>query len=775
MDDAKREPGSTKQGTEKLGHYDRAAGGLDAVRAVAKAVRQQGAPIAIARSLLNTNQPDGFDCPGCAWPDPDHRSSFEFCENGAKAVAWEATPKRATPELFAAHTVAELRLRTDHWLESQGRLTHPLRYDPATDRYLQVTWEQAFHDIGSRLHAIGSPDACAFYTSGRTSNEAAFLWQLYGREFGTNNFPDCSNLCHEATSVGLPASIGVGKGTVSLDDFAATDLLMSFGHNPGSNHPRMLGTLRELALRGVPIVVFNPLRERGLERFRSPQHPLDHASRKGVELATHYYQPKIGSDPLVLQGLMKRLLELESEGGAGSVLDLDFITEHTRGFDALRAQLESLSWDAVHAATGLDGNAYETVARLYSAASRTIIAYGMGITQHAHGTRSVQQLANLLLLRGNIGRPGAGICPVRGHSNVQGDRTVGINERPTAEWLDRLEAVFGRPMPRRQGVTVIEAITAMAAGRIRALVGLGGNFAVAAPDPATTMAALASLELTVGIHTKLNRTHLYPGRDAWILPCLGRSDHDMQGAGLQAVTVEDSMSMVHASRGMRQPPSPEVRSEPAIVAGLAAATLLDSKVPWPWLVEDYDRIRALIERCVDGFEDFNLRIRKPGGFRLPNAAGRRVWRTATGRANFLTYDADDDAAPAGALRLTTIRSHDQYNTTIYGFDDRYRGVNGRRDVLFMSAADLVERGWRTGDRVDVVACAAGHERRMTGLTVVEYAIAQGGCAAYYPEANVLVALAHHDRDSLTPAYKSIWVRVQKATSKTRSDAAGVQV
>jgi molybdopterin-dependent oxidoreductase alpha subunit len=748
-------------GDAALGRYDGAAGGLDALASVARAAREQGAPATIARALLETNQPDGFDCPGCAWPDPDHRSSFEFCENGAKAVAWEATPKRAGPELFAAHTVRELRARTDHWLESQGRLTHPLRYDGASDRYVPATWDEALEAIGRRLRAFASPDDCAFYTSGRTSNEAAFLWQLYVRAFGTNNLPDCSNMCHEATSVGLPRSIGVGKGTVTLDDFARTDLLLSFGHNPGTNHPRMLKTLREMARRGVPIVVFNPLRERGLERFRSPQHAEDYVRPRGVELATHYFQPRIGSDPVLVQGLMKRLLELHAE--CGDVIDADFVAAHTIGFDALHEQLASLEWTFVLEHTGLDAAAYDTVARLYARAPAAIVAYGMGITQHVHGTASVQQLANLLLLRGNLGRTGAGICPVRGHSNVQGDRTVGIDERPPAALLDRLEREFGIPMPRRHGVTVVEALAAMAQGRIRALVGLGGNFAVAAPDPLGTAAALDRLELTVGIHTKLNRTHLHPGREAWILPCLGRTDVDVQATGPQSVTVEDSMSTVHASRGVKPPPSPLVRSEPWIVAGLATATLTGSPVPWTWLVEDYGRIRERIERCIDGFEDFNERIRAPGGFRLPNAAARREWRTSSGRATFLPYRAPErEAPPPGALRLTTIRSHDQYNTTIYGYDDRYRGIRGRRDVLFMATEDLAARGWKTGDRVDVSTCDSGAVRTMTGLTVVEYAVAPGGCAAYYPEANALVALEHHDRESLTPAYKSIWVEVLPA-------------
>lgn len=752
--------------SRRAGEYDGAAGGPDALRSVARAVLAQGEPLTATRALLRANQPDGFDCPGCAWPDPRHTSSFEFCENGAKAVAWEATGRTVGADFFARWTVAELRRRDDHWLESQGRLTQPLRYDAASDRYVPVAWEDAFVAIGAKLRSLGDADAAAFYTSGRASNEAAFLWQLFARLFGTNNLPDCSNLCHEATSVGLPESIGVGKGTVTLEDFALTDAVLSFGHNPGSNHPRMLGTLREVALRGKPIVVFNPMRERGLERFRSPQHATDMLHAAGVPLATHYFQPRVGSDHRVLQGLMKRLVELDRE--SGGVLDRAFLAGHTSGLDGLLAELDALDWSRILGDTGLDAVAFDIAARVYAAAPSCIVAYGMGITQHRHGTRTVQQLANLLLLRGNVGRAGAGICPVRGHSNVQGDRTVGINERPPPEFLDRLEAAFGRPMPRRPGVTVVEALLAMREGGIRALLSLGGNVARAAPDPAFTEEALARLELTVGIHTKLNRSHLCHRGEAWILPCLGRTDADEQAGGPQAVTVEDSMSMVHASRGFRVPVSPLLRSEPSIVAGLAAATLGETGLRWQWLVEDYDRIRDLIEACVPGFDGYNARIRKPGGFRLPVAAASRLWRTAGGLARFLAFGEEDPPPPPGyPLRLTTIRSHDQYNTTVYGMDDRYRGIHGRRDVVFMNVADLAARGLRSGDAVDVVAPeAGGAERRLPGWMAVAYDVAPGCCAAYYPEANGLVALDRHDPRSRTPAYKSVPVEVRVAGRDT---------
>ncbi len=746
--------------SDSIKAYRGPAGGWDALGSVARALQREGAPIDGARTLLKANQPEGFDCPGCAWPDPKHTSSFEFCENGAKAVAFEATTKTADPALFADFTVSELREHSDHWLEAQGRLTQPMRYDRSSDRYLPISWDAAFAQIGSVLQDLESPWQAAFYTSGRTSNEAAFLYQLFVRCYGTNNLPDCSNLCHEATSIGMPLSIGVGKGTVTLDDFDRTDLLLSFGHNPGSNHPRMLGTLRSLARRGKSIVVFNPLRERGLERFRSPQHATEMLAAGETSLASDYLQPRIGSDYAVLQGLMKRLIELDRQGWPA--LDHAFIAEHTIGSEALFSELEAIGWDRIIEVTGLTFAEIDRIAGLLVRAERCIIAYGMGITQHRHGTATVQQIANLLLLRGQIGKPGCGICPVRGHSNVQGDRTVGINERPPAAFLDALEREFGVPMPRRHGGTVVETIAAMSRDEIRVLISLGGNFAMAAPDPVATAAALSRLQLSVGIHTKLNRSHLTFGAEALILPCLGRTDLDMQASGPQFVTVEDSMSMVHASRGMKMPCSPHLRSEPAIVAGIAAATLTSGTIPWRDLVADYDRIRDRIERCVPGFESYNERVRLPGGFHLPNAASERRWLTASGRAEFkVMADAVLPTSGRGELCLTTIRSHDQYNTTIYGFDDRYRGVRATRDVLFVNAEDLRDLGLAEGSRVDVVA-AADPSRALRSVVAVPYPIARGSCAAYFPEATVLIALDAYDPQSFTPSYKSVNVLLRAA-------------
>jgi len=755
-------------------HYDGAAGGWGALQAVAKALREQMAPGKDTRALLRTNQPDGFDCPGCAWPDPQHTSSFEFCENGAKAVTWEATSKRTTPEFFAAHSVTELLTWTDHALEDNGRLTHPMAYDAASDRYLPIGWDEAFARIGRGLRALDHADQAEFYTSGRASNEAAFLYQLLGREFGTNNFPDCSNMCHEATSVGLPFSIGVGKGTATLDDFDHCDAIFCIGHNPGTNHPRMLGTLREASKRGVPIVVFNPLRERGLERFTSPQSPIEMATLSSTRIASSYFQLKVGGDVAVLKGMMKHVIACDAAdlaaGGSG-VLDRAFIAEHTHGLDALIEDLQATSWASIEKSCGLARADIEAAADIYVRAERVILCYGMGVTQHRHGTSNVQQIANLMLLRGNIGREGAGLCPLRGHSNVQGDRTVGITEVPNQALLDGIERVFGFKPPQAKGHAAIGAIEAIRDGRSKALICLGGNFAVAMSDPTTTQAAMRNLDLAVHIATKLNRSHLLLAKESILLPCLGRTEIDVQASGPQLVTVEDSMSMVHASRGRLKPASEQLKSEPAIVAGIALAALPNTRTDWRGMVDDYARIRDAIEAVFPAFANYNERIKNPGGFRLYIAASERVWLTPSKRAEFLTcvgLDEDPRAQGTDVLLMTTVRSHDQYNTTIYGLNDRYRGVSGRRDVIFMNEKDLSTRGLKHGDRVDITAVAESDdgaaERTLAGVTAVAFEIAQGSVAAYYPEANPLIALAHYDAQSGTPAYKSVPVSIRKAAA-----------
>jgi len=754
---------STEREVPGVRPYDAPAGGWGALRATAKAVREQMDLVEAPRLLLRTNKPDGFDCPGCAWPDKEHSSTFQFCENGAKAVTWEATRKRATPAVFAAHTVAELSGWSDHALEDAGRLTHPLAYDRASDTYRPLTWDQAFARIGEVMRALPDPDMAEFYTSGRTSNEAAFLFQLYAREFGTNNFPDCSNMCHEATSTGLPKSIGFGKGTVSLDDFDHCDLIIAMGHNPGTNHPRMMGTLHDCARRGVNIIVFNPLKERALERFADPQNPVEMATLGSTPIAASYHQVKVGGDAAALKGIMKALLALDD--ATGQALDHAFIAEHTCGFEALAADLRATDWAVIEQSSGLARADLEHVAALYASSTAAILTYGMGITQHMRGTRTVQQIANLLLLRGNIGKPGAGVCPLRGHSNVQGDRTVGITEKPGPALLEGIERAFGFRPPERHGHDAVAAMQAMVDGRAKVLICLGGNLAVALPDPVACAAGMRNLDLCVHVSTKLNRSHLLIGKESIILPVLGRTELDVQAAGPQAVTVEDSMSMVHASRGKLAPASEHLRSEPAVVAGMAAATLPHSRVDWLHLAEDYDRIRDKIEAVFPDFHDYNQRIRAPGGFRLPIPPAERVWKTPSAKAEFLVLDGvAGDTADLGpdVLKLATIRSHDQYNTTIYGFDDRYRGVLGRRDVLFMNAQDLAERGLQHGDLVWVEPTVTDGAARRLRLTALQYDIARGSAAAYYPEANGLVPLDCHDPESGTPAYKSAPIRVAKA-------------
>ena len=755
---------ATRREVPGIRPYDGPAGGWGALRATTQAIRLQMETVKAPLTLMRTNQPDGFDCPGCAWPDKEHRSTFQFCENGAKAVTWEATTKRVRPDFFASNTVSSLLQRSDFELEDMGRLTHPLVYDRSTDTFRAVEWGDAFARIGEILRAL-SPDQVEFYTSGRASNEAAYLFQLFAREYGTNNFPDCSNMCHEPTSVGLPQSIGIGKGTVSLEDFDSCELIISIGHNPGTNHPRMMGTLHEAARRNVPIVVFNPLKERALERFADPQNWLEMATYGSTRIASTYYQVDAGGDAAALKGIMKVLLDMDAQNG--DVLDRDFIAVHTEGFDAFSADLAATSWEDIEKASGLTRADLEQVADLYAKSNATIVTYGMGVTQHSKGTANVRLIADLLFLRGNFGKPGAGICPLRGHSNVQGNRTVGITEKPSADFLQRIENTVGFKPPTGHGHDAVRAMQAMIDGSSKALICLGGNFAVALPDSGQSFPAMAKLDLSVHIGTKLNRSHLLVAKETYVLPCLGRTELDVQAGGPQSVTVEDSMSMVHASAGKLTPASEFLRSEPSIVAGMATATLPDSKVPWSDLVAEYDKIRDLIEKTVPGFDDFNARIRVPGGFRLPLPPTERKWTTPSGKAVFSVYGGvKEDADVLGGenvLRLMTIRSHDQYNTTIYALDDRYRGVFGRRDVLFMHEADMAARGLEHGDLVDIETIVTGRQLSLKRITAIAYAnIARGSVAAYYPEANVLVPLDYIDKESGTPSYKSIPVRVLRS-------------
>ncbi len=754
-------------GKPRIHPYAQPAGGWGALAATAKALAGQGILARGGATLLHMNQPAGFDCPGCAWPDPDHTSAFEFCENGAKAVAWEATEKRCSPEVLSAHTVSALAGWSDYDLEMLGRLTHPMAYDPGTDRYVPVSWEEAFTRIGAVLRAQDDPNRVEFYTSGRASNEAAFLYQLFARAYGTNNFPDCSNMCHEATSVGLPQSLGVGKATVLLEDFDHADAIFIFGQNPGTNSPRMLTSLRAAARRGAAIVSVNPLRERALERFQAPQNPLEMATLSATPISSLYLQVRVGGDAAVLKGMIKSCLEADDAARAADlapVLDGDFIRGHTTGFEAMAADIRATSWEAIVHASGLPRAEIEAAAKVYREAKAAILVYGMGLTQHRRGTENVRLLTDLALLRGNVGRPGAGVCPVRGHSNVQGDRTVGITEKPAPDFLDRLGEAFGFSPPRAHGHDVVRAIEAMIAGQAQVFIGLGGNFAAAAPDTPVTQAAMRNLALTVQISTKLNRGHLVHGREAFILPCLARSEIDQRAAGPQAITVEDSMSMVHASAGRNAPASAHLLSEPAIIAGLARATLGSRPdIPWEELVADYDRIREAIERVFPIFQGYNARIREPGGFHLTSLARERIWATPSGRAQFSAYPGlgeDPPVAEEGVLQLTTLRSHDQYNTTLYSLSDRYRGVFNQRLVVFLSPEEMKRRGLGIGALVALETVSTdGVQRRVEGLKVVPYRIPEGCCGAYYPETNPLVPLYARDPQSGTPSSKAIPVRI----------------
>ncbi|MET0540440.1 MAG: FdhF/YdeP family oxidoreductase [Variovorax sp.] len=752
---------------QKIEFYNGPAGGWGALRSVTSALLRQDIAVKGARTLLSANQPDGFDCPGCAWPDRNHASTFEFCENGVKAVAAEATARRAGPDLFAKHTVAELMAQSDFWLEDQGRLTHPMAYDAASDKYRPIEWDDAFALVAQHLNALPDPNRAIFYTSGRASNEAAFLYQLFVREYGTNNFPDCSNMCHEPSGSGMRPQFGVGKGTVTLADFEVADAIFIFGQNPGTNHPRMLGELRQAHKRGARIVSFNPLRERGLERFADPQDKLEMATLGSTPISTHYFQLRVGGDFAAVKGMMKHLIERDDAGEA--VIDHDFIAAHTTGFEAVADDVRAESWDVLTRESGLAEAQIRQAADIYRAAGSVIACWGMGITQHQNSVATIQMIGNLLLMRGNVGRPGAGPCPVRGHSNVQGDRTMGIWEKPPVALLDRLQQVFGFEPPRAHGWDTVDSIQAMLDGKGRVFFALGGNFAAATPDTYETWKALRQCDLTVHVTTKLNRSHLVHGRDALILPCLGRTEIDLQAGGAQGVTVEDSMSMVHLSHGMNAPASPHLLSEPAIVARLAAATIGQrSSTPWLWLVEDYSRIRDKIEAVFDDFKDFNARVAVPGGFRLRNTASERVWNTASKKAGFFAHPVPLDTPSHRArarfsgkgdtvvFTLLTTRSHDQYNTTIYGHDDRYRGVFGQRRVVFIHAEDIRALGMKDGDWVDIKTLwDDGRERRADKFKLVAYDIPRGNLAAYYPETNPLVPLSSVALNAGTPASKSI--------------------
>ncbi len=747
----------------KLTETGEVAGGIPAIISTMKYAWQEMGVGRSLKTLARINQPAGFDCPGCAWPEPDSaRPHIEFCENGAKHVADEATTKRITPEFFRAWSVPQLAAQTDLWLNQQGRLTSPMLRRAGSDHYEPINWDAAFTLIADELNALASPDEAIFYTSGRTSNEAAFLYQLFVRQYGTNNLPDCSNMCHESSGTALTETIGVGKGTVTLDDFALADAIYVIGQNPGTNHPRMLTALQQAKRRGCRIVHINPLPETGLRAFKHPQEAL-HLLGAGTPLADLFLQVSINGDVALLKGVMKEVLATEAER-PGAALDHDFIRAHTVGFAEFAAALAAVTWDELVAASGVPRAEMRAAADIYLKAERVIVCWAMGLTQHKNAVANIQEIVNLLLLRGNIGRPGAGACPVRGHSNVQGDRTMGIWERPTRPFLDSLAREFNFTPPHAHGYDTVNAIKAMHAGAAKVFFALGGNFLSATPDTEYTAAALRHCRLTVHVSTKLNRAHLITGAQALILPCLGRTERDVQATGEQFVSCENSMGVVQASRGRLTPASEHLLSEPLLVARLAAATLGGrSSVDWLELAADYDRIRAGIERVLPGFDEYNRRVRTAGGFYLPNGAREREFMTASGKAQFTVHPLPHNELAPGQFLMLTMRSHDQFNTTIYSLDDRYRGIFNERRVVLLNADDIREAGLHKRQVVDLISHFNGEERIAHRFLVVPYHIPRRCAATYFPEANALVPINHVADKSNTPASKSVVITIKPTT------------
>ena len=713
------------------------------------------------KTLRTVNQHGGFDCPGCAWPDPEHRSGFEFCENGAKAVAEEAMAARFTPERFAAEPISTWAKLSDHELGRLGRLTSPVVRRSQNDRFESISWEAALDMVGERLGELDDPNRAVFYTSGRTSNEAAFLYQLMVRSLGTNNLPDCSNMCHESSGKALGSTIGIGKGTVRLSDFSEADVIMVIGQNPGTNHPRMLTALRDAKRNGARIIHVNPLPEAGLERFKHPQDYMK-LDLFDDQLADLHLPVRIGSDAALLQALQHLAI-------ADGAVDTTFVDTSTSGYDALAEARQDVDWERITNDTGLERPLIQSAASILNESKATIACWAMGLTQHRNGVAVIQEVVNLLLLGGHIGRRGAGLCPVRGHSNVQGDRTVGIWEAPTEVFLEKMEEGTGVAMPRSQGYDVVHAIHAMEDERVDVLMAMGGNLVSAAPDTERTAAAIGKVGLVVHVSTKPNRSHLVPSEgDVLILPCLGRTERDQQNGVLQFVTVENSMGIVHRSQGTLEPASKDLRSEPWIVAEIASRAVGDSSVNWREITQNYDVIRDLIEASIAGFDAYNDRVRSLNGFELPNPPRDDLqFNTPSGLAEFTLHGLPDlEPKHGGSHIMMTLRSHDQYNTTIYGLEDRYRGIKGNRRVVFMNAQEMVERGWRTGHVVDLIGHWNGEERRSDGWLLVPYAIPRGNLASYFPEANVLVPLDSTAEGSNTPTSK--WIEVSFAGAGTPS-------
>jgi molybdopterin-dependent oxidoreductase alpha subunit len=731
----------------------KAAGGLPAIIATLKTLSSETGLVRGARTLLAVNQQGGVDCPGCAWPEPDReRSHFEFCENGAKHIADEATTKRVTPEFFQQWSVADLARQSDQWLGAQGRITHPMLLRRGATHYEPISWDNAFELLAGELNSLNYPDQAIFYTSGRTSNEAAFLYQLFARQFGTNNLPDCSNMCHESSGTALTETIGIGKGTVTLDDFDLAEAIFVIGQNPGTNHPRMLSALQRAKRNGCKLVHINPLPEVGMTRFKHPQQILG-LFGSGTELADLFLQVRINGDVALLKGIAKVVLAHEGFNRA-------FIEKYTTGFEEYARALEAVSFEEIARQSGVAKGLIEA-AQIFMESERTIFCWAMGLTQHRNAVANIQEIVNLMLLRGQIGKPGAGLCPVRGHSNVQGDRTVGIWERPPAAFLDRLGAEFAFEPPRNHGFDTVKSIHAMHERQAKVFFALGGNFLSATPDTNYTAEALRRCRLTAQVSTKLNRSHLTTGERALILPCLGRTEIDEQASGPQFVTTENSMAVVQISRGSLEPASPELLSEPQIVARLAKVTFEHrTTVDWEQLASNYDLIRDRIERVVPGFENYNTRVREPGGFYLPNAARERVFNTSTGKANFTVHELPQHELAQDQFLMMTIRSHDQFNTSIYTENDRYRGISDGRRVVFLNQKDIETAGLHARQVVDLVSHFNGEERVAPKFAIVPYDIPRGCAATYFPEANVLVPVGSVAEKSNTPASKSVVISIR---------------
>lgn len=760
---------ATKGEKPRIKPFKGPAGGWGSVRSLAEILPREHFPAEGMRELARQNKPDGFMCVSCAWSKPASPHPAEFCEEGAKATAWELTKLRTTPEFFLEHDVTSLRGWRDYDLEQHGRLTHPLRYDAAADKYVACSWEEAFDSIAAKLRLMDLKSV-VFYSSGRTSLEASYMYGLMARMYGNQNLPDSSNMCHESTSVGLKAAIGEAVGTTQQKDFDDCDAILFFGQNVGSNSPRMLHDLRRARKRGVEIITFNPLRERGLERFTDPQNPIEMATLKETGISTQYHQVKAGGDIAAMMGLAKFLIEWDDAAkavGDPAVLDHEFIEQHTKDFHLFADKVRATDWDAIEQESGLTRWNLEQAARVYARSKAVLGIYGMGLTQHVKGVENVRMLVNLLLLRGNIGKPGAGPTPVRGHSNVQGQRTVGITEKTELAPVEKLKELYGFDPPTEKGLDTVETCTGIVDGSVRAFVGLGGNFLRAIPDTEKMEAAWPDLDLTVHIATKLNRSHLFPGHEAWLLPCLGRIEQDVQQNGPQAVSMEDSTSCIHGSLGKAEPASPHLLSEPAIVGAIAKRLLPHNPhVDWDSWVADYARIRDAIEATYpEKFKDFNKRLFEPGGFWKGNKAAERIWQTPSGKAEFLPpsgLSATGFEDKGGQYRLITLRSNDQFNTTIYGYHDRFRGVKGTRDVLFMNAEDMLAEGVKEGDVIALEAPSPdGRVRRRPGLIATVYNIPRGCLGAYYPECNVLIPIEHHAEESHVPAAKSVPVVIRR--------------